>query len=53
MGEFATNLYPKAALKMITHVTTALGVSGTSMYIHQPVSASAIPICDEKTSVVV
>jgi hypothetical protein len=29
---------------MITQATTALGVAGTSMYIHQPVKPRAIPI---------
>lgn len=41
---YARYLYPKAALNMMTHATTALGVCGTSMYIHHPVNASAIPI---------
>ena len=40
-----TYLKPNAALKTMTQTTTALGVSGTSMYIHQPVRPSAIAIC--------
>ena len=41
------HLYPNAALKMITQATTAFGVCGTSMYIHHPVNASAMPILAE------
>ena len=34
----------------MTQNTTALGVSGTSMYIHQPVKPSATAICKEHVS---
>ncbi len=39
-----TYLYPKAALKIMTHKTTAFGVCGTLMYIHQPVATNAAAI---------
>ena len=37
-------LYPKAALNIMTQRTTALGVRGTSRYIHHPVAISAAAI---------
>lgn len=42
-----TDLYPNAALKMMTQITTALGVFGTSMYIQYPVATSAELICKD------
>lgn len=38
-------LYPNAALNTMTQNTTALGVSGTSIYIHHPVIPSERAIC--------
>lgn len=37
-------LYPKAALNMITQMTTAFGVAGTSTRIQSPVEINAIAI---------
>lgn len=45
-----TDLYPNAALKMITQTTTAFGVCGTSMYIQYPVATSAALICHFKVT---
>lgn len=44
-----TDLYPNAALKMMTQTTTAFGVCGTSMYIQYPVATSAVLICHLKS----
>ena len=45
VAEQCSYLQPKAALKTTTQTTTALAVSGTSIYIHHPVRARATPIC--------
>ena len=40
------HLYPNAALKMITHATTAFGVPATSRYNQYPVAPRAMHICE-------